>query len=110
MSEIHGRLLIGGMTLKDLYGAVTLNSECPTSAWCGHLLVDPAHIEYLETGRSYRLEMDDGRSGQIVVSRVECLVGQRRVQVLFEGISTLKEARPAPTMAPAEFQHEGVFS
>ena len=94
MSEIHGRLLIGGMILRDLYGSVALKSDCPSAEWCGHLLVDPADNEYLETGRSYRLELDDGRSGKIVVTRVECLIGQRRLRVLFDGISALSESRP----------------
>jgi hypothetical protein len=92
MSEIHGRLLIGGMTLKDLHGVVELCNDCPTAEWCGHLLVDPSQNEHLEVGRLYRLEMDDGRSGQIVISSVEYPAGQRKLRVLFNGVSPLKES------------------
>lgn len=89
MSDIHGRLLIGGMTLKDLYGTVELSNDCQCSQWCGHLLVEPQHVEFLETGRRYRLELDDRRAGQIVVTQVECLLGQRKLRVQFNGISGL---------------------
>lgn len=110
MSEIHGRLLIGGMILRDLYGSVTLGSDCPSAEWCGHLLVDPTDNEYLETGRSYLLELDDGRAGKIVVSRVECLIGQRRLRVVFDGTSTLTAARTAREPVPAEAMPEGAWS
>ncbi|HTI50373.1 MAG TPA: hypothetical protein VL475_05460 [Planctomycetaceae bacterium] len=109
MSEIHGRLLIGGMTLKDLYGAVELRTDCASAEWCGHLLVDPSQNEHLEAGRLYRLEMDDGRSGQIVISRVEYPVGQRKLRVLFSGVSPLKAA-PASTAIAANAESQRAFS
>lgn len=110
MSEIHGRLLIGGMTLKDLCGVVELQDECACSPWCGHLLIDPAQNEHLEIGRRYRLELDDGRSGQIVVARVECTVGQRKLRVVFNGIAALTAPRE-PTEAGAAIRDtEKIFS
>lgn len=96
MSEIHGRLLIGGMTLKDLYGSVELKSDCGCAAWCGHLLVDVYFSDYLERGRPYRLELDDGRSGQIVLTHIECPRGERTLRAAFDGISELEAPRPAP--------------
>lgn len=93
MSEIRGRLLIGGMTLKDLCGQVELKDECSCSPWCGHLLIDPTDNEYLEIGRLYRLELNDGRSGQIVVTRVECITGQRMLRVVFNGVAPLAVPR-----------------
>lgn len=110
MSEIHGRLLIGGMTLKDLCGVVELQDECSCSPWCGHLLIDPAHNEYLETGRVYRLEMDDGRSGKIVVTRIECTIGQRKLRVVFNGVAPLAAPKYSANSAPQGVESESVFS
>lgn len=110
MSEIHGRLLIGGMTLKDLFGVVELQDECTCSPWCGHLLIDPAQNEYLETGRRYRLELDDGRSGQIVVTRVECPIGQRKLRVVFNGVAPLAAARFTVEIDRSKIESENVFS
>lgn len=93
MSEIHGRLLIGGMTLKDIYGVVELSNDCACAGWCGHLLIDPAQNQHLESGRHYRLELDDGRAGKIVVTRVECPPGQHRLRVLFDGVADLESPR-----------------
>lgn len=101
MSEVHGRLLIGGMTLKDLSGVVELSRDCGCAQWCGHLLVEPHHSEHLEEGRPYRLELDDGRAGQIAVRRVECCLGQRKLRVAFEGLSALETPRPKPEVATA---------
>jgi hypothetical protein len=110
MSEIHGRLLIGGMTLKDLCGVVELQDVCSCSPWCGHLLIDPAHNEYLETGRLYRLELDDGRSGQIVVMRVECPIGERKLRVVFNGVAALEAPRFTMQADAPRIESEGVFS
>lgn len=110
MSNVHGRLLIGGMTLKDLYGVVELRDDCGCAQWCGHVLVDPQHNEYLESGRPYRLELDDGRSGQIVVRRVECALGQKLLQVVFDGVSPLESPRTNPAERPREAAALGALS
>jgi hypothetical protein len=95
MSEIHGRLLIGGMTLKNLRGAVELRDECSCADWCGHLLIDPLQKTFLELGRQYRLEIDDGRSGQVVVTRIEISPEDPRLRVSFDGVSALVASHPA---------------
>jgi len=100
MSEIHGRLLIGGMTLKDIYGAVELRDDCSCAGWCGHLLIEPTHNQHLESGRHYRLELDDGRAGKIVVTRVECPLGQGKLRVLFDGVADLESPRVPMFAAP----------
>jgi hypothetical protein len=110
MSEIHGRLLIGGMTLKDLCGVVELHDECSCSPWCGHLLIDPAQNEHLETGRLYRLEMDDGRAGQIVVTRVDCAIGERKLRVIFNGVAPLAEPKFTVRSGPQPIESDGVLS
>lgn len=90
MNEIHGQLLIGGLRLKDVCGTleqeVNLDS-CPR--WSGQLLVDAEQGNLLETARPYRLELDDGRAGQVIVARVEMLPGQPRIKVLYQGTSPL---------------------
>ncbi len=90
MLEIRGRLLIGGMVLRNLEGALDHETLDPESEWAGYLLVDPPQHECLETGRPYRLELDDGRAGQIEISRLECVPGQRRLRVQVCGRSPLK--------------------
>ncbi len=90
MVEIRGRLLIGGMVLRNLEGRLDHETLDPESEWAGYLLVDPPQHECLETGRPYRLELDDGRAGQIEISRLECVPGQRRLRVQISGRSPLK--------------------
>ncbi|MGQ0633950.1 MAG: hypothetical protein ACT4QC_05035 [Planctomycetaceae bacterium] len=109
MSEVHGRLLIGGMTLKDLYGVVELKNDCGCAEWCGHLLVEPHFNECLEPGRPYRLELDDGRSGQIALTSVECPPGVCKLRVAFDGLSPLSSPRPAPVVESARTEPLEVF-
>ena len=59
------------------------------SGWSGQLLVDAEQVDLLETARAYRLELDDGRAGQVVVARVEMLPGQRRIKIIYRGTSPL---------------------
>ncbi|MSR57361.1 MAG: hypothetical protein EXS05_06790 [Planctomycetaceae bacterium] len=110
MSEIHGRLLIGGMTLNDLCGVVELKKDCACAEWCGHLLIAPAQNQHLEAGRRYRLELDDGRAGQVVVTSVEGLVGQPRLRVLFDGVSALVGPRFEVESKAADVDSLGVYS
>ena len=57
MHEFQGDLLIGGERLKCVHGE--LEEEVPQAG--SHLL---------ETDRPYRLQLDDGRAGQVFVSRI----------------------------------------
>ncbi len=91
MAEIHGQLLIGGLRLKDIQG--TLEQEPDSNSrprWSGQLLLDVEQGNLLETSRPYRLELDDGRAGQVILARVEILPGQPRVKVLYQGTSPLQ--------------------
>jgi hypothetical protein len=66
-------LLIGGMALKDLEGE--LEQEAPdhdSGDWtlAGKVNLQAQAQELLEVGRTYRLLLDDGRAGQVVVNNV----------------------------------------
>jgi hypothetical protein len=90
MAEIHGQLLIGGLRLRDLVGTLELESTSDSRPrWSGQLLLDLEQGRLLETERPYRLELDDGRAGQVIVARVEAIPGQLRVKVLYQGTSPL---------------------
>lgn len=70
MRPFHGRLLIGGMTIEDLQGE--LREEAPrddSGEWLleGSVRVEAPVQAHLELNRTYRLQLDDGRAGQIVV-------------------------------------------
>lgn len=73
MNEFQGDLLIGGERLKHVHGE--LEEEVPQPGckeWilAGHLHLSPEQSQLLETDRPYRLQLDDGRAGQVVVSRI----------------------------------------
>ena len=73
MQEFHGDLLIGGMALRQLHGE--LEQEQPqeeSGDWmlAGHLHLSPQQKALLDLHRPYRLQLDDGRAGQVVVSRI----------------------------------------
>ena len=72
MSE--GDLLIGGMTLRHL--ACELKTEYhpeESRDWqlAGNLLLDSQHQQHLQVGRRYRLQLSDGRAGQVMISRLQ---------------------------------------
>lgn len=72
MHESHGDLLVGGARLKHV--RCELEQELPKTAsheWnlSGHFYLDPSQAELLQPERPYRLELEDGRAGQVVVSR-----------------------------------------
>ena len=91
MADIHGQLLIGGLRLKDVEGTLELEPDAESrSHWSGQLLIDAEQGGLLETERPYRLELDDGRAGQVIVARGELLPGQPRIKVLYHGTSPLK--------------------
>jgi hypothetical protein len=106
MASIRGRLLIGGMTLHDV--AVVLEGEGSTAAtaWRGHLLIEPLCFECIEVSRPYRVELDDGRAGQLVVSRVKHVPGEERLRAEFVGQSKLaaNDAANGSLLAPAAQQ------
>jgi hypothetical protein len=72
--ESHGDLLIGGDRLKHVQ--VDLEDEQPQAGsrdWvlAGHLHLTAEQLKHVETDRPYRLELADGRAGQVVVSRIQ---------------------------------------
>jgi hypothetical protein len=88
MVVIHGNLLIGGMSLKDLDGLV--EADCARSEhWKGMLTVTHEITSLLEVGRPYRLELDDGRAGQVVVRGIRDL-NERFFSIDIEGRSPLR--------------------
>ena len=75
MSESYGDLLIGGERLKHVH--CELAQEQPLSdskEWVlsGHLHVTAEQSQLLETERPYRLQLEDGRAGQVVISQIAC--------------------------------------
>ena len=89
MSEFHGNLLIGGMTLKNLSGELDEHGPFPAAPWRGELIVDPRQSEFLQSGRPYRLELEDGRAGMIVITRIENVAGEANLHAEFDGLSAL---------------------
>jgi hypothetical protein len=74
MHTFIGDLLIGGMTLSHVEGELESESHANNSHdWIlsGRIGVSSKDIEFLELGRQYRLELEDGRASQVVLSRLE---------------------------------------
>ena len=90
MGEIQGRLLIGGMVLRNLEASLDHGGSDSESGWTGSLLIDPPHQECLQLGRPYRLELDDERASQIEITHIDCTPGERRLRVHIRGCSPLK--------------------
>ena len=90
MGEIQGRLLIGGMVLRNLEASLDCGAVDSESGWTGSLLIDPPQQECLQIGRPYRLELNDKRAGQIAVTHIEGVAGQRRLQARIRGCSPLQ--------------------
>lgn len=73
MHPAQGDLLIGGDRLKHVH--VDLEDEQPQSdsgEWvlAGRLHLTLEQSKLVETDRPYRLQLADGRAGQVVVSRI----------------------------------------
>jgi len=73
MHEFEGDLLIGGERIKHIHGE--LDEELPqpgSREWvlAGHLHISVEQSQLLETDRPYRLQLADGRCGQVIVSRI----------------------------------------
>ena len=74
MDEFNGDLYLGGLRLKHLHGE--LKSDQPLDDSADHLLsgkleIPPAQQSQIELGRRYRLQIEDGPAGQVVVSRID---------------------------------------
>ena len=105
MGEIRGRLLIGGMVLRNLEASLDIGSLDSESGWTGALSIAPPRQECLQIGRPYRLELDDERAGQTEVTHIECVPGQRRLRVRIRGCSPLKWSPHAH-----EHRHDSVIT
>lgn len=79
MQEVDGELLIGGARLAPLQCELD-EDQCAGHAheWrlSGRLKLPPADTSRLELERTYRLQLADGRAGQIVVTHFAALDGQ----------------------------------
>lgn len=95
MSEFHGNLLIGGMTLKNLSGTLEEEKPAENALWRGEFSVDPQQSRLLESGRPYRLEFEDGRAGKIVILRVDRIDGRQTLQAVFNGLTAMENERRA---------------
>lgn len=74
MHEFNGDLCIGGLRLKHLHGELEIDEPVgDSSEWMlsGRLTLNPSQQNLLEFGRRYRLQLDDGRGGLVVVSRID---------------------------------------
>jgi hypothetical protein len=74
MHSAEGDLLIGGDRIKHVQ--IDLEDEQPQAGsreWvlAGHLHLTAEQSRLLETDRPYRLQLADGRAGQVVVCRIK---------------------------------------
>ena len=90
MSEFHGNLLIGGMTLKHLSGSLDEEPPAENAGWHGELSIEPQQAEMIQSGRPYRLELDDGRAGKIIIRRVDRIAGKQSLQAVFDGLNAME--------------------
>jgi len=84
MVTFQGDLLLGGMALRNLVGFMQTDAAAGSSAWSGYFQMNPQQKSILETGRPYLLLLDDGRSGQVVVTDWEATETQNALQVRFQ--------------------------
>ena len=90
MEEIHGNLLVGGMTLKNLYGVIENGlASGAQNIWHGRISLNRTDQGCVQIGRRCRLELDDGRAGQVVVSRINNSDEHLKLLIEFEGASPL---------------------
>ena len=73
MQEFQGDLLIGGLRLQhvqvELEGDL-LQSGADDANLSGHLHLTPEQVELLELNRAYRLQLDNGPAGQVILSGI----------------------------------------
>lgn len=73
MNDFEGDLLIGGLTLRHLHGELeeeVHDEASPDWLLAGKIVVGPDEQRLLQVGRRYRLQLADGRAGQVVISRL----------------------------------------
>jgi hypothetical protein len=73
MQESHGDLLLGGARIRHVQVELEAEQLEPGSAdWvlAGHFRLTPEQSQLVETDRPYRLQLEDGRAGQVVVNRI----------------------------------------
>jgi hypothetical protein len=73
MQAFEGDLLVGGARIRHVH--VELADGQPQTGSAEWVLAGQLHLtveqsQLLETDRQYRLQLADGRSGQVVVSRI----------------------------------------
>ena len=73
MHAFEGDLLVGGARIRHIHGE--LDDEQPeagSAEWvlAGHLHLTSEQSQLVETDRPYRLQLADGRCGQVIVSRI----------------------------------------
>ncbi len=74
MQLFQGDLLIGGERFRRLHGQLKLEEPSPDSSewrFAGQLELTRHQLESLEMYRQYRLLLDDGRAGTVIVSRMD---------------------------------------
>jgi hypothetical protein len=73
MHEFEGDLLIGGAKLSHIHGELEHEVEAEDHDWdfAGKILLHRHDCENLECERRYRLELADGRAGQVSLRRLE---------------------------------------
>jgi len=73
MQALDGDLLVGGARIRHIHVELEAEQPQPGSAeWVlsGHLHLTEEQCQLLETDRPYRLQLADGRCGQVIVSRI----------------------------------------
>jgi hypothetical protein len=69
----HGTLLIGGMQLRDVRGELDEEKrQAHSQEWrlTGRVNLKRSQLDYFQAGRTCRLELDDGRAGQVVLEHL----------------------------------------
>ncbi len=95
MQEFEGDLLIGGMRLRHVHGE--LKSDPPANGkkkelnMTGHLHLSPEQKELIELNREYRIQLDDGRGAQVVLSRID---GEKTDELLVDFVPSPRPNKP----------------
>ena len=96
MQDIHGDLLIGGMRLKDVRCEVEKERPSDDSTdyeMSGHLHLPSEQLDLLQLNREYRIQLEDGRGGQVVLSRI---AAEREDDLLVDFVPPEKSTCPRP--------------